>query len=166
MNQPILLWKIATSAAFALGAGLWATYLFEPVNPVTKSLLFLIPAALFAIGLFYDVARKDLKQSCRRWWRSGSPARPSSSSSWPKNSHGYSPTLVSLTNAFEESRNAAAVNLLRKIGVDPVKATAARRGVTGDFPANIGLALALGIRETRPLEMAVAYAVFTNGDFR
>ena len=48
-----------TSVAFALGSGAWATYLFEPVNPVTRSLLFLIPFALFAVGLIYDIARKD-----------------------------------------------------------------------------------------------------------
>ena len=70
-----------------------------------------------------------------------------------------------LIDAFKDSLNAAAVNLLRQIGVDPVKATAARLGVTGDFSDDIGLALALGVRETKPLEIAAAYAVLANGGF-
>jgi len=82
---------------------------------------------------------------------------------WPKNSHGYSPTPVRLLDAFQNSLNAAAVNLLKKVGVARVQATAQRLGMSGNFPADIGLSLALGTREVNPLEMTAAYAVCANG---
>lgn len=85
---------------------------------------------------------------------------------WPSNGrHGHSPTPVRLIDAFKESLNAAAVNLLRGVGLDRVKETATRLGISGDFPAETGLALALGVREVKPLEMTAAYAVFANGGF-
>ena len=85
---------------------------------------------------------------------------------WPRNgTHGHSPTPVTLLDAFAESRNAAAVNLLRRVGADAVKATARRFGITSDFQPDPGLALALGVREITPLEMTAAYTAIGNGGF-
>jgi len=82
---------------------------------------------------------------------------------WPSNgSHGYSSTPVTLTEAFQNSRNAAAVNLLRKVGIVAVLNTARRLGVAPKLPAKPGLSLALGAYETTPLEMTGAYAVLAN----
>jgi len=83
---------------------------------------------------------------------------------WPSNGvHGYSPRPVTLTDAFKQSMNAAAVNALREVGIDAVLQTAERLGVTPNLSAAPGLSLALGTYEVTPLEMTGAYAVFANG---
>jgi len=85
---------------------------------------------------------------------------------WPRNgTHGHSPTPVTLLDAFAESRNAAAVNLLKEVGADAVQATARRFGIDSDFQPDPGLALALGVREITPLQMTAAYTVIGNGGF-
>lgn len=85
---------------------------------------------------------------------------------WPRNgTHGHSPTPATLLNAFAESRNAAAVNLLEKVGVEAVKTTARRFGIDSDFQPDPGLALALGVREVTPLQMTAAYTEIGNGGF-
>ncbi len=85
---------------------------------------------------------------------------------WPRNgTHGHSPTPVALRDAFADSRNAAAVNLLQKVGADAVKATAQRLGIASEFQPDPGLALALGVREVTPLQITAAYTVIGSGGF-
>ncbi|MCP4398125.1 MAG: hypothetical protein GY801_12610, partial [bacterium] len=91
---------------------------------------------------------------------------------WPRNAgHGHSPLPVMLIDAFKESRNASAVNLLKQLGQNSVKAagvvkeTARRLGIESDFLPEPGAALAMGVNEMTPLQMTAAYTVMGNGGF-
>ena len=58
MRQKLFLLKGVINAIFAVAAGWWATYVFEPTSPVEYRILYLIPAVLFGIGYLYDILRK------------------------------------------------------------------------------------------------------------
>lgn len=93
---------------------------------------------------------------------------PNDVKSWPQNgSHGHALRPLRLLDALKESRNAAAVNLLKQVtqsgGPEVVKAMARRLGIVADFLPEPGLALALGVVEMTPLQMTTAYTVLANG---
>ncbi len=58
MRQKLFLLKGVINAIFAVVAGWWATYVFEPTSPAEYRILYLIPAVLFGIGYLYDILRK------------------------------------------------------------------------------------------------------------
>jgi len=73
------------------------------------------------------------------------------------------PTAVTLRVALAESNNAAAVNLMQRVGSRDVLHLAGDAGLKGlpDVPS-----LALGTGEVTPLDLAAAYTIFpTNGEF-
>jgi penicillin-binding protein 1A len=72
---------------------------------------------------------------------------------------------ITLRNALAQSRNLAAVQLLRSIGVKETRQFVTRFGFRLEQLPN-GLSLALGSGEASPLQMAGAYASFANGGFR
>jgi 1A family penicillin-binding protein len=85
---------------------------------------------------------------------------------------GWSPTnydggfagAVTLRQAFAESLNTAAVRVSEQIaGRDRVRSVALKLGLTGHLAD--GPALALGVSEATPLEMAGAYGAFVSGGF-
>lgn len=90
-------------------------------------------------------------------WKNGKPGPVNWQRNYLKN--------VSLLEAFKDSRNAAAVNLLQQVGNENVKSLARKLGIQSDFLPEPGLSLALGVREVTPLEMTAAYTVFANGGF-
>ncbi|MBE3583594.1 MAG: PBP1A family penicillin-binding protein [Limnochordaceae bacterium] len=90
----------------------------------------------------------------------------------PININGYAPANfkneylrvpVTLKHALVESINSIAVQLLQRIGIDPVYSLAQRAGL-GLQPADRTLALALGgVGGVSPLQMAEAYTTFATG---
>ncbi len=79
--------------------------------------------------------------------------------SWePRNFDGQFYGEVSMRQALTESRNIPTVRLARDVGLDSVRATAQRAGITGEMP--IHPSMPLGTVASSPLEMATAYAVF------
>jgi len=68
---------------------------------------------------------------------------------------------ISLQQALAQSVNTVAAGLADQVGRDNVAATARRLGVVSPIPTEP--AMALGVAEVSPLEMAQAYAVFANG---
>ncbi|TAN46909.1 MAG: PBP1A family penicillin-binding protein [Rhodospirillales bacterium] len=68
---------------------------------------------------------------------------------------------VSLKTALAQSLNAATVRLAEEIGLKSVIATARRLGILSELRPDA--TLALGSSETSPLELAGAYASFSNG---
>jgi penicillin-binding protein 1A len=74
-----------------------------------------------------------------------------------KGFHGPMP----LRDALAHSVNTAAIHLLERTGVDPVRAIARRLGITS--PMSRDLSLALGTSEVTLLELAGAYTAFANG---
>ncbi len=68
---------------------------------------------------------------------------------------------VSLKTALAQSLNAATVRLAEEIGLRSVIATARRLGILSELRPDA--TLALGSSETSPLELAGAYAAFSNG---
>jgi penicillin-binding protein 1A len=66
-----------------------------------------------------------------------------------------------LRDALAHSVNTAAIHLLERTGVDPVRTIARRLGITS--PMSRDLSLALGTSEVTLLELAGAYTAFANG---
>jgi 1A family penicillin-binding protein len=79
--------------------------------------------------------------------------------SWePRNYDGQYYGEVSMRQALTESRNIPTVRLAREVGLDSVRATAQRAGITGEMPTHPSMPL--GTVASSPLEMATAYTVF------
>ena len=70
---------------------------------------------------------------------------------------------ITLQTAFAKSINTVAARLADEIGRDNVAATAHRLGITSNIQT--APSMALGAVEVSPLEMAQAYAAFSNGGF-
>lgn len=68
---------------------------------------------------------------------------------------------ITLRTALTRSKNLCSVELIDKLGVDPVLDMARRAGVKSPLPKN--LTLALGSGDVTPLEMANAYATLADG---
>lgn len=86
--------------------------------------------------------------------------------SWPKNagSSGYS-GFSTLRQALAVSYNTAAVNVLKKAGIDQTRALMNNMGLEKSHTPS-DLALALGAGEATPLQMATAFSTFINGGHR
>lgn len=86
--------------------------------------------------------------------------------SWPKNagSSGYS-GFSTLRSALAVSYNTAAVNVLKRAGIEETRALMNNMGLDkGHLPTS--LPLALGAGEATPLQMATAFSTFINGGHR
>jgi penicillin-binding protein 1A len=83
----------------------------------------------------------------------------------PENSGGGFRGPMRLREALVQSRNLVSIRLLKEIGVRPVIEYVKNFGFANvDFPNN--LTLALGSMGATPLDVASAFAVFSNGGFR
>lgn len=71
---------------------------------------------------------------------------------------------VTLREAMARSLNSAAVRVQERTGRSNVRAAAKAMGWPGEL--NLGPALALGVDEVSPLDLAGAYVPFANGGFR
>lgn len=69
--------------------------------------------------------------------------------------------FVSINEAMRRSLNAAVINLQEEVGRDKVVATARRMGLR--HVDDIGPALALGVMEATPLDIAQSFLPFSNG---
>ncbi len=74
----------------------------------------------------------------------------------------YGPTPLRV--GLEKSRNLMTVRLAQAVGIDKVKATAERFGITDSLPPY--LSMALGAGETTVLRLTTAYAALVNGGHR
>jgi penicillin-binding protein 1A len=81
----------------------------------------------------------------------------------PRNYTGKYLGPITLTEALKESVNTVAARLASEVGTANVAATARRLGVTS--PIQLDPSMALGAVEVSPLEMAQAFAPFSNGGF-
>src|SRR5690606_31915343 len=72
--------------------------------------------------------------------------------------------LMTLHTALAQSINTVAARLANEVGTDNVAATARRLGISSKI--QLDPSMALGAVEVSPLEMAQAYAPFSNGGFR
>lgn len=71
---------------------------------------------------------------------------------------------ITLRNALSQSLNIPAVKVMQQLGVDESIDKAREMGLsTIDPKRDYGLALALGAAETKPIDMANAYAAFADG---
>jgi penicillin-binding protein 1A len=82
----------------------------------------------------------------------------------PRNYDGTFLGPVTLERALAQSLNTVAARLADELGRPTVAATARRLGIVSNV--NTDPAMALGTTEVTPLEMAQAYAVFSNGGYR
>ena len=81
----------------------------------------------------------------------------------PKNYTGRFLGPMTLQSALQQSINTVAARLANEVGTANVAATAKRLGITS--PIQLDPSMALGAVEVSPLEMAQAYAAFSNGGF-
>jgi len=79
----------------------------------------------------------------------------------PRNYTGRYLGPITLEVALKESINTVAARLANEVGTSNVAATARRLGITS--PIQLDPSMALGAVEVSPLEMAQAYAPFSNG---
>jgi penicillin-binding protein 1A len=79
----------------------------------------------------------------------------------PRNYTGKYLGPITLEIALKESINTVAARLANEVGTSNVAATARRLGITS--PIQLDPSMALGAVEVSPLEMAQAYAPFSNG---
>jgi penicillin-binding protein 1A len=79
----------------------------------------------------------------------------------PRNYTGKYLGPITLETALKESINTVAARLANEVGTSNVAATARRLGITS--PIQLDPSMALGAVEVSPLEMAQAYAPFSNG---
>jgi penicillin-binding protein 1A len=82
----------------------------------------------------------------------------------PKNYTGNYLGAITVQTALAQSINTVAARLADQVGRDRVASTARRMGITSSI--NTDPAMSLGAVEVSPLEMARAYAPFSNGGFR
>ncbi len=81
--------------------------------------------------------------------------------------HNFEPEFlgpITLQQAVQRSINTIAARLADEVGRPNVAATARKLGITS--PINTDPAMALGTTQVSPLEMAQAYAPFSNGGFK
>jgi penicillin-binding protein 1A len=71
---------------------------------------------------------------------------------------------ITLQTALAQSINTVAARLANEVGTDNVAATAHRLGITSQIQT--GPSMALGAVEVTPVEMAQAYAAFSNGGYQ
>jgi penicillin-binding protein 1A len=81
----------------------------------------------------------------------------------PRNYTGKYLGPITLATALKESINTVAARLANEVGTANVAATARRLGIAS--PIQLDPSMALGAVEVSPLEMAQAYAPFSNGGF-
>jgi len=81
----------------------------------------------------------------------------------PKNYTGQYLGPITIGKALEQSINTVAARLASEVGTANVAATARRLGITS--PIQLDPSMALGAVEVSPLEMAQAYAPFSNGGY-
>ncbi|RAK59709.1 penicillin-binding protein [Phenylobacterium hankyongense] len=81
----------------------------------------------------------------------------------PRNYTGKYLGPITLQVALKESINTVAARLANEVGTANVAATARRLGITS--PIQLDPSMALGAVEVSPMEMAQAYAPFSNGGF-
>jgi penicillin-binding protein 1A len=81
----------------------------------------------------------------------------------PKNYTGRYLGTITLQTGLAQSINTAAAQLANQVGTANVAATARRLGINS--PIQLDPSMALGAVEVSPLEMAQAYAPFSNGGF-
>jgi len=81
----------------------------------------------------------------------------------PRNYTGKYLGPITLTVALKESINTVAARLANEVGTANVAATARRLGITS--PIQLDPSMALGAVEVSPMEMAQAYAPFSNGGY-
>jgi penicillin-binding protein 1A len=81
----------------------------------------------------------------------------------PRNYTGKYLGPITLQVALKESINTVAARLANEVGTSNVAATARRLGITS--PIQLDPSMALGAVEVSPMEMAQAYAPFSNGGF-
>jgi penicillin-binding protein 1A len=79
----------------------------------------------------------------------------------PRNYTGQYLGPITIGKALEQSINTVAARLANEVGTSNVAATARRLGITS--PIQLDPSMALGAVEVSPLEMAQAYAPFSNG---
>ena len=85
--------------------------------------------------------------------------------SWePRNYTGKYLGPMTLQTALAQSINTVAARLASEVGTSNVAATAHRLGISSNI--QLDPSMALGAVEVSPLEMAQAYAAFSNGGFR
>ncbi len=82
----------------------------------------------------------------------------------PKNYTGRYLGTITLQTALAQSINTVAARLANDLGTAAVAATAHRLGISS--PIQTGPSMALGAVEVSPMEMATAYAPFSNGGVR
>ena len=82
----------------------------------------------------------------------------------PRNYEGNLFGNITLTQAFAESVNTAAVAVSIKTGRQPIADLAHKMGITSDFP--VTRSLALGVAEVSVIDMTSAYAVFASGGYK
>jgi penicillin-binding protein 1A len=70
---------------------------------------------------------------------------------------------IRVREALAESKNTVAIKVLDMVGLPDARAAAARFGITTPIDEKAGLALALGVAEVKPIDMASAYATFASG---
>lgn len=89
---------------------------------------------------------------------------PVSVGNWaPRNYGDHYMGPVSLATALARSLNGATIRLQEKVGRKKVRALAKNAGLTG--PLTTGPSLGLGVDVVSPLQLAGAYAVFSNGGY-
>jgi penicillin-binding protein 1A len=81
----------------------------------------------------------------------------------PRNYTGQFLGPITLQTALAQSVNTVAARLANEVGTGNVAATARRLGISS--PIQLDPSMALGAVEVSPLEMAQAYATFSNGGF-
>jgi penicillin-binding protein 1A len=81
----------------------------------------------------------------------------------PKNYDGDYKGAMTLQTALAKSINTVAARLASDVGTGNVKATAQRLGITGNIQT--APSMALGAVEVTPIQMAQAYAPFSNGGY-
>jgi penicillin-binding protein 1A len=81
----------------------------------------------------------------------------------PRNYTGKYLGPITLTTALKESINTVAARLANEVGTSNVAATARRLGIAS--PIQLDPSMALGAVEVSPMEMAQAYAPFSNGGY-
>lgn len=81
----------------------------------------------------------------------------------PRNYTGQYLGPITIGTAFAQSVNTVAARLANEVGTANVAATARRLGITS--PIQLDPSMALGAVEVSPLEMAQAYAPFSNGGY-
>ncbi|MEM1025907.1 MAG: PBP1A family penicillin-binding protein [Myxococcota bacterium] len=114
-------------------------------------------AAAFATRRFTPVSRcLDAPRVYRDPW---------TGRSWkPENYGGRFDGDISLRRALTLSKNLCSVELIDRVGVDPVIAMARAAGIASPLPKS--LTLALGAGEVTPLELVNAYATLADGGLR